>query len=90
MGTSLTGDLFVRSGEKPASQVCTGTSAEDLGAPFGGDEDLEALEQRQATSMDDLRRSVEQVYDLSKWLIGGILLCMFALAVNTFIRRKEQ
>ena len=40
--------------------------------------------------MDDLRRSVEQVYDLSKWLIGGILLCMFALAVNTFIRRKEQ
>ena len=52
--------------------------------------DLEALEQKQAVAIDSVRRSVEQVYDLSKWLIGALALGIISLAANTFLRRKEQ
>ena len=52
--------------------------------------DLEALEERQAVSIEATRRSVEQVYDLSKWLIGALAVGVLSLALNTLLRRKDQ
>jgi hypothetical protein len=52
--------------------------------------DLEALEERQAVSNEATRRSVEQVYDLSKWLIGALAVGVLSLALNTLLRRKDH
>ena len=52
--------------------------------------DIEAVKENEEVSSEATRRSVEQVYDLSKWLIGAIALAVLSLAVNTFLRRKES
>jgi hypothetical protein len=50
--------------------------------------DLETLQQRQTASADELRRSIELVFDLSMGLLGGIFVGFVALAINAFVRRK--
>jgi hypothetical protein len=49
-------------------------------------DDFKASEKAQLKSVKD---SVDRVYDLSKWLLGGIAVSIFSLAVGTLLKSKE-
>lgn len=51
--------------------------------------DIQGLKDTQNVGLEATRKSVEQVYDLSKWLIGAMALGVISLAVNTFMRRRD-
>jgi hypothetical protein len=50
--------------------------------------DLEGQIQRSEQSILALRESVNQVYDLSKWLLGTLVIGVFSLALSNFFSRK--
>jgi hypothetical protein len=52
--------------------------------------DIEAVRDSNAQAMEAMRRSVEQVYDLSKWLIGAVLLGLLSLLASHFLPKRER
>jgi hypothetical protein len=41
--------------------------------------DIEAVRSANTQAVEDLRRSIEQTYDLSKWLLGALALGVLSL-----------
>lgn len=52
--------------------------------------DLDNLKESQGQSVEAVRQSVAQIYDLNKWLIGGGALSLFAIAVSLILGRWKS
>lgn len=52
--------------------------------------DIDDLKANSALAADQLRRDIDRVYDLNKWIIGGLGAGVLSLAVSQFIRRKAE
>lgn len=52
--------------------------------------DLDNAREVNAQSLTAIRASVDQIYDLNKWLLGGMAIGIIALAVSSFLTKKES
>jgi hypothetical protein len=51
--------------------------------------DLDNSREANAQSLVSVKASVDQVYDINKWLLGAMALSIIGLAVTNFLTRKE-
>jgi len=49
--------------------------------------DLENLKDGQLKEISSLQKNVDQIWDLSKWLVGGGAISLLAIALSTFLAR---
>jgi hypothetical protein len=52
--------------------------------------DIDNVRESNAQALEAVRRSVEQTYDLSKWLLGALALGVLSLAVNSFLSKRSK
>jgi hypothetical protein len=52
--------------------------------------DIDDLKSNNAQVADALKREIDRVYDLNKWIIGGLGAGVLSLAVSQFFRRREK
>jgi hypothetical protein len=52
--------------------------------------DLDNLKESQIQSANSVKQSVDQVYDLNKWLFGGMALSVFAVAIGNLLRGRSR
>jgi hypothetical protein len=52
--------------------------------------DILNLREAQQHNMSTLKSTVDQVYDLNKWLLGGLAVAMIVLALTTLLNRKSH
>lgn len=50
--------------------------------------DIEAMRETNTQAIANLNGDVEQVYDLTKWLLGALAVGVFSLAISNFFSRK--
>ncbi|HEX8379188.1 MAG TPA: hypothetical protein VF619_01410 [Allosphingosinicella sp.] len=50
--------------------------------------DLESLRDAQSQGLTAVRQSVDQVYDLTKWLLGALAVGILSLAISNYFTRK--
>ncbi|MEC3947583.1 hypothetical protein [Sphingobium sp. HWE2-09] len=50
--------------------------------------DVETVRQSNEQSITAIRQSVDQIYDLNKWLLGSMAVGVICLALSHFFRRK--
>ena len=51
--------------------------------------DFDNLKDSQQQNTLALRQSVDQIYDLNKWLFGGVSLCIVGLALSVVLKGKQ-
>ncbi len=52
--------------------------------------DIDNVRDSSAQSIASVKASVDQVYDLTKWLLGALAVGVFSLAIANFFQRKSQ
>ena len=52
--------------------------------------DVEALRVAQQANVSTVKESVDRIYDLNKWLFGGIAISIFSLAAGSLLRSKAE
>jgi len=52
--------------------------------------DVDAVKQSNEQAVASIRQSVDQVYDLNKWLLGSMAVGVLCLALSHFFRRKAD
>ncbi len=50
--------------------------------------EIDAMKQRQETMFASMKESTDRVYDLFKWLVGGVGLSTIALALSSLVKSK--
>lgn len=50
--------------------------------------DIDGLKEANGQAIGAVKASVDQVYDLSKWLFGALVIGVFSLAVSNYLTRK--
>lgn len=50
--------------------------------------DLNSLKESAAQNADSVRQDIDQIYDLTKWLLGALALGVFSLVVSNYFSRK--
>ena len=50
--------------------------------------DLESVREANAQGLAAVRQSVDQVYDLSKWLLGALVVGILSLAISNYFTKK--
>lgn len=51
--------------------------------------DIDSMREANAAGLAAVRQSVDQVYDLSKWLLGALVVGIFSLAISNFLTKKS-
>lgn len=52
--------------------------------------DIDNMRDANAQSIGAIRASVDQIYDLTKWLLGALAVGVLSLALANFIQRKND
>lgn len=52
--------------------------------------DIESVREANTQSLAAVRQSVDQVYDLSKWLLGALVIGILSLAISNFLTKKSD
>ncbi len=52
--------------------------------------DIDGLRLSQQAASTYLKESVDRIYDLNKWLLGGLAVSIITLALSTFFRSKTK
>ena len=52
--------------------------------------DLEALKSAQQIASAQTKDSVDRIYDLNKWLLGGMAISVMTLAISSFLRGRPS
>ena len=52
--------------------------------------DIDNMRENNAQSIAAIKASVDQVYDLTKWLLGALAIGVFSLAIANFLQRKSD
>lgn len=52
--------------------------------------DLDAIKQDQEARALEIRRAIDQVYDMNKWLLGSVAIAIISLALSSLLRRPEK
>lgn len=48
--------------------------------------DIENMKKMQKANIEAIKREVDKIYDMNKWLIGGIATSVLALAISNFLK----
>ncbi|MEA3011618.1 MAG: hypothetical protein QOD42_163 [Sphingomonadales bacterium] len=52
--------------------------------------DLDNMREVNAQSLTAIKASVDQIYDLNKWLLGAMAIAIIALAISSFLTKKKD
>ena len=50
--------------------------------------DIDNMRDSNTQSLTTIKQSVDQVYDLTKWLLGALAVGVFSLAIANFFTKK--